>query len=303
MNQPCEVCDARHFRRVFSKVGYDFFRCLDCGHVAIQLGISDADLVRLYETEFFTNGSYVDYLGDRAILKKNFARFLNRLHVHAVGGRLLDIGCAYGFFLDLARDRWEVEGVDVAGPPTTFAKEQLRLNVRCGEFMTMPLAANHYDVVTMWDTIEHLRHPAAYLAKVSAILKPNGVLALTTGDVRSLAARIQGKGWRLYDPPFHIHYFSHRTLSRLLARYGFEVLEITYAGFSRSLNTILHRVFAYQKPPLLRLVYRAAQQLRVTRYDVYMNVFDIMLVFARKTGQRPGLHASGSAASVPAQPG
>jgi 2-polyprenyl-3-methyl-5-hydroxy-6-metoxy-1,4-benzoquinol methylase len=243
--------------------------------------LSDAQLFRLYETEFFTNGSYADYEGDKPILQKNFARFVQRLKPFSAGGRLLDLGCAYGFFLEQAREFWQVEGVDVVADPTRFAREQLKLNVTTGDFLDVPFEPKTYDIVTMWDTIEHVRRPAAYVAKISQILKPGGILALTTGDVGSLMARLQGRQWRLYDPPFHIHYFSRRTVTRLLKAHRFDILQIRSVGFSRSVNTMLHRLFCYQKPPAWHRVYRVADQLGVTRFDLYLDLFDIMFVIAR----------------------
>ncbi|MBI3321176.1 MAG: class I SAM-dependent methyltransferase [Candidatus Omnitrophica bacterium] len=282
MTTACEICQAQQYRQLFSKDGYEFFRCVRCGHLTIRLELSDAELFRLYETSFFSNGSYADYRSDQAILQKNFARFINILRPYRPGGCLLDVGCAFGFFLDMARRHWKVHGIDVAGGATTFAREQLGLPVTCGELLTTPIEDATYDVVTMWDTIEHLRHPAGYVAQISKILKPGGVVALTTGDAGSLMARLQGPAWRLYDPPFHIHYFSRRTLTQLLSRNGLKALEIRYVGFSRSLNTMLHRLCSYRKPQVLQRLYGIAKTFGVVRHDVYVNLYDIMLVIAQK---------------------
>jgi len=78
MSSTCELCSGTRRAYLFSKDQYDIFRCLSCGHVALQLDMSDGELAQLYETEFFSNGSYVDYLGDKAILQKNSRALLYR---------------------------------------------------------------------------------------------------------------------------------------------------------------------------------------------------------------------------------
>jgi hypothetical protein len=97
-------------------------------------------------------------------------------------------------------------------------------------------------------------------------------------------ARVRGRRWRLYDPPFHIHYFSRQGIRELLGAHGLQVERDRSVGFSRSVNTMLHRVCSYKKPKAAQAVYHAAKQLGLTRYSVYLNLFDIMLVVARKGG-------------------
>jgi SAM-dependent methyltransferase len=245
--------------------------------------MDEQQLAQCYTHEFFSGGSYADYVADKPVLQRNFSRFIGVIRPHAPHGRLFEIGCAYGFFLELAQRYWDVEGVDISQEATTYARREIGLHVTCGDFLELPLEADAYDLVVMWDTIEHLCDPAAHLAKIRHILKPGGVLALTTGDVGSLAARIQGRGWRLYYPPHHLHYFSRRTLRSLLARQGLEMVTLQAVGFYRSFEMMLNRLLFDRKPVWLQRLYRAARRLRLAgRRAVYLNLFDIMLVIARK---------------------
>ena len=130
-----------------------------------------------------------------------------------------------------------------------------------------------YDVVVMGDTIEHLRRPRAYVEKAAAILKPGRILALTTGDVGSLVARVRGRHGRLYHPPFHLHDFSSETIARLLQRCRLEVVEIGAVGFFRSLDTMLFRLS--RESPIQRALYGMVKKIRITRVLVYPNLYDI----------------------------
>jgi hypothetical protein len=94
----------------------------------------------------------------------------------------------------------------------------------------------------MWDTIEHLLKPHLYLEKISRHTRPGGLIALTTGDIKSLNARLMKKKWRLIHPPTHVYYFSLDTLRRLLWRYGFEIIYHKHCGLYRSLDLALYQL-------------------------------------------------------------
>jgi SAM-dependent methyltransferase len=279
----CEVCLGESAVPRFTKRGYDFVECRTCGHLRVRFDGSDEDLRLAYE-RFFTDSAYLDYVADRAAASRNFARFITVLRRFQPGGRLFEIGAAYGFFLDLARAHWQVRGIDLNAEAAAYARAELGLDVTAGEFLDSPVETGAYDAVVMWDTIEHLRAPRAYVEKTAAMLKPGGLLAVTTGDVSALLPRVRGTKWRLCDPPFHLQYFSRATLTRLFEECGFEVVRVQSTGYYRSLGFMLHRIFVYEKRPIWRHVYRLAQVTGLTQRMLYLNVFDIMMVVARKKG-------------------
>ena len=281
----CEICLGRLQTRLFSKRGYDIVRCDACGHIWLPLAETDETLHRAYE-QFFTDGAYLDYVADRRAAARNFARFIGVLRRFQPNGRLFEVGSAYGFFLDLARSHWQVEGIDISPAATAYARSELGLDVACGEFLEHPVEVAAYDAIVMWDTIEHLRAPRAYLQKIATMLKPGGILALTTGDVGRLMPRLRGPRWRLYDPPFHLQYFTRGTLARLLRHFAFDVVQVQSTGYFRSVGFMLHRLLMYGKPPGWRRLYRAAEWTGLTDRIIYLNVFDIMMVVARKQGDR-----------------
>jgi SAM-dependent methyltransferase len=279
----CEVCDHEDFRELFSKAGYPIVKCVSCGHVFLPIDLDEARLRELYEVDFFSDGSYADYVADKESLQRNFGRFIEVLKRHGAVGSLLEIGCAYGFFLELAEQYWDAEGVDIQEPGVTYAREELHVKAIRGDFLELPIKPESFDVIVMWDTIEHLAHPAAYLSRISQALKPNGILALTTGDVRAWLPRLQGRAWRLYHPPYHLHYFSPRTLFRIFERFGLRLVDLSHVGFHRSLDMMLYRTLAHRKPRGLQAIYRMAKRAGLAgSLSVYLNLFDIMLVIARK---------------------
>jgi 2-polyprenyl-3-methyl-5-hydroxy-6-metoxy-1,4-benzoquinol methylase len=137
--------------------------------------------------------------------------------------RLFDVGCGTGVFLDEARrGGFETAGLEVSA----YAAERARargLNVQCGAVDDFAPAPGSFDAITMWDVIEHLKHPAATVDRLARALRPGGVLALSTGDLGSLCARISGRRWHLFNLPEHLYFFTPRSLRSLLRRAGLAV--------------------------------------------------------------------------------
>src|SRR5919198_1321189 len=159
----CNVCGAEVDRdrdRRWRKDGHDVLRCPSCGtHFRADLPSPD-DLREIYGPAYFsasageTGGQgYADYLGEEANHRLNAVARLGLLERRP--GRLLDVGCAAGFFLDEARKRgWTVQGVELAPAMAEHARGRLGLDVRVGSFADADLEPR-FDAVTLWDYIEH----------------------------------------------------------------------------------------------------------------------------------------------------
>jgi SAM-dependent methyltransferase len=141
------------------------------------------------------------------------------------GGRILDLGCATGLFLhELCRGgQWRGIGLDINEGALAVARRQA-VCVLCGEAGGLGLPSAYFDVVTMWDVIEHVPDPVGALAEVYRILRAGGVLLLSTPNCESWQARLWGRHWGGWDVPRHFQVFSSHTLCRLLENSGFEVV-------------------------------------------------------------------------------
>lgn len=254
-----------------------------CGLVFADPTVYRMDPAALYTAEYFRGEEYADYLRDRGTAEMNFRALIRRMRRWSRGGRLFEIGCAYGFFLNLCRDRWTAEGVDVSSEAVRYARATLNLQAGCGDFLDMDLPPDAYDAFCLWDTIEHLARPDRYVEKVARCLRPGGVLFLTTGDIGSLVARWRGSRWRLIHPPTHLFYFSRVTLRRLLGRYGMEVMEMGPQGYCRSLDSMLAGIALQQPEGFLRRALRRLAGVRPLRVPFYLNLRDILFVAARKS--------------------
>jgi 2-polyprenyl-3-methyl-5-hydroxy-6-metoxy-1,4-benzoquinol methylase len=142
------------------------------------------------------------------------------------GGSLLDVGCATGQFLDEMRQRgkWETFGVEPVVTPATFAREQFGLNVFTGTLEEAHFPEQMFDVITLWDVLEHVVDPKRTLQEAYRILKPGGWLVVQVPEPHSWQARWFGRYWVGFDAPRHLYAFPQRTFLRQLAELGFDMV-------------------------------------------------------------------------------
>jgi SAM-dependent methyltransferase len=143
-------------------------------------------------------------------------------------GQLLDVGCATGDFLDVMRQYpgWEVCGVELSDYASRYAREQLGLDVRTGTLESAQFPEAVFDVVTLWDVIEHLPDPLGTLRQIHRLLRPGGLLVFNTPNLESLDARLFKAYWIGYELPRHLHVFSRRTLLTLIEIACFRLVDM-----------------------------------------------------------------------------
>jgi 2-polyprenyl-3-methyl-5-hydroxy-6-metoxy-1,4-benzoquinol methylase len=250
-------------------------RCLQCGLVRQNPQPIEADLIDAYgEVE---DARYEEEATGRV---ETFSRALRDLMRHEPGGALLDVGCHIGVFLDVARSvGWQVAGVE----PSRWAAERARskgLDVTEGTLETAGLEEGAFDVVTMWDVVEHVADPLTELKRAHRVLRPGGLLALSTMNVEALFPRLAGRRWPWYMQ-MHLYYFTPRTLGSMLEQAGFEVVERVPHKRVVRLAYLVSRVEAYCRPlarMLEWLVEKTGQGSRLVTVDLG----DIFTCYARK---------------------
>jgi hypothetical protein len=277
----CIVCDNRD---AVAPLYPGILRCGACSYVFADMRLTDEELFELYNEEFFTGAEFSDYAGDEKFFRKNFALRYRELRPFLDPARhqhLLEIGSAYGFFLDEVRERFaSVQGIDITDAGVRYARDELKLDVVQADFLAHDYGAQKFDVVCMWDTIEHLREPHRYVEKIAAHTEAGALLAITTADIESFNARLRKEKWRMIHPPTHLHYFSPQTIARLLDSYGFEVVSNRYCGFYRSIGNMAYNILVLrqQKPQF----YQPLERIGIGGLGFYLNLYDIMHVIARR---------------------
>ena len=241
----CPICAAHGQRRtVYRLKSFDVVECRACGALQRDPLPTAAEMQRYYSDPRYIEGGYFAGDGARAneapeahIFREalDFLSTRRSARGQAPAGRLLDVGAGAGNFLELARGRgWQTGGVELS--PELAARAEARSGARVvqGDFASVELEGGAWDVVTMWDVLEHTTDPGAFLDRARSLLAPGGVLVVFTIDAASLFNVVADLAWRLtlhrvagplellYDKR-HNHYFTSRTLRTLLARHGLGV--------------------------------------------------------------------------------
>jgi 2-polyprenyl-3-methyl-5-hydroxy-6-metoxy-1,4-benzoquinol methylase len=250
-------------------------RCTACGLIRQNPQPQPTDLVQAYQE--VADERYEEEASGRV---ETFSRALRDIQRHESGGRLLDVGCHIGIFLEVARKAgWETYGVE----PSRWSAQRARargLNVQDGTLAEADLPPDMFDVITMWDVIEHLADPLEELRRAYRLLRPNGLLAISTMNVDTWFPRLLGRRWPWYMQ-MHLYYFTPKTLRRMLDQAGFEMFEMVPHKRIVRLAYLVSRLEAYCKPlarALEWIVSRAGQADRLVAVDLG----DIFVTFARK---------------------
>lgn len=277
----CVICEGQKFSFFYQD---SLKKCNQCGHVVANHNFSEEEFHKLYKEEYFKGEEYLDYVGDKKIIQKNFsARFQKILKFTDVKQitNCLEIGCAYGFFAEILIKQAETEyvGLDVSEEAIAYGTVS-SLNLKREDYLNYQSPDKKYTDVFMWDVIEHLKNPDRFIQKIYSEMDNRGRIYITTGDISAILPRIQGKNWRLIHPPTHVHYFSKETLIKLLDRHGFKIVNLSYPAIYRSITQIFYSLFLLNKKGnlLMRTLY---QKLPVNAF-LKLNTFDIMMVIAER---------------------
>ena len=281
----CRFCQSTNFIKLFDKYGYEVVKCQRCGLIFLNFNPTAEFITDYYGENFFndpgTKHGFKNYERERDTLQKTFSERIEVIKRERSFGKLLDIGCATGIFLEEATKYWDAYGVEISTYAANIAKNK-NLNVFAGELHHCPYLKLRFDIVTLWDTIEHLNDPAETVKKIGAITAPGGFIFLTTGDVESLAAKLSGKFWHLYNIPQHLSFFSPKTIGPLLWQGGFKIRKISYPGAHFTLDYLLFRLATFYKFNSALSFYESLRRRRLLNQSLMINLHDIMFVAAQK---------------------
>jgi 2-polyprenyl-3-methyl-5-hydroxy-6-metoxy-1,4-benzoquinol methylase len=285
---PCLFCGVHDEVLRFRDDPFRVVSCRRCGLVYVNPRLPSDRLLEMYQEAYWTSDracefGYTEYLADAPLyLRTNRLRRRVILQRKPGPGAVLDVGCAAGFFLSvMAELGWETTGVELSAPMVRYATDELALpDIRRGDLLSLELPPEHYDVVTLWDVVEHLEHPVAHLRAAARALKPDGLLLIETQNVASLFARILGRKWQHYKHAEHLYHFDPRSLPRLLDLAGFEQVRASprHGGKYVSMTFLAERVGRVH--PLLGTL--AAPLRLLGRRAIYLNFMDELVVLARR---------------------
>lgn len=228
----CRLCGTS-LKSQFSKNGFDIGTCDQCGFMSVVDNVDVSVIENIYSKGYYERDRkrYID------ITSKQRTQWLNRLQlieqlatqntslITTRYKRLLDIGCGPGIFLALAKERnWDVRGIEISPQAAREAAKRVGSHRIFQDFASLDWES--CDVITIWAVIEHVQEPLKLLHQAYSLLKPSGILALSTVNTNSWNRKWFAEEWRYFAPPEHLVYFNVENLNSSLKKTGFEVLSI-----------------------------------------------------------------------------
>lgn len=232
-SRPCLLCGGLRHRVVFREFDIDILRCLECRHVFSSFAADPH-----YDGFWGAEVADEDHSYWRKARDRMYQDFLTKF-LTSRSGRLLDMGCGLGFFVRNVASlaNWEAYGCEISPAAVQYAREKLGLdNITCSRLEDVELSPHSFDIITMWDVIDHILRPDPLLRRCHALLRDGGICFLRTPNVsiQLLRARIN-KLVRGMQPNIdymqarnHAHQYSMSTIRKLLERNGFTRIEFVH---------------------------------------------------------------------------
>jgi SAM-dependent methyltransferase len=274
MNKPCRICgNTERNKVVFNEFGIDIVRCGSCGHI-----FSTYDGDQHYDGYFgyaqlsaHEAAPYWDR-AHRAMYKDFISRYVRRKQ----GGALLDVGCGLGYFLKFMKEHaplWDRAGCEMSPCAVEFAKRELGISeIYCGTIEGSGFRENSFDIITLWDVIEHIPDCSGFLKKIHSLLKEDGILFIHTPNVHlqllkaKIKVQVRGMkpGMHFLEARDHVNNYSPKTIAFVLRRAGFTNMEFvqlrpiqSVAGSYSRLLVVLKRAWHVLSAVLYRVSFKA----------------------------------------------
>jgi 2-polyprenyl-3-methyl-5-hydroxy-6-metoxy-1,4-benzoquinol methylase len=273
--------------KLFDDPPFAVVRCSGCGLTFVTPRIASEQVTEIYNEDYWRSPAakdygYTDYRKDAPHWLRTYRRRAKVVTPRlAAGAKVLDVGCAAGFFLEVMREQgFDGWGLEVSAPIAREAQRRLgEERVHIGTLDDAPYAGGEFDLVTFWDVVEHLPDPIAVLRQARSLLKPGGLLLVETQNVESRFARLMGRRWQHFKQAEHLWHFSPSTAAALFEAAGFRAERTTAqrSGKYVSLDFIVERAGRVH-PVLTKLLSPLS---RVGGVAPYVNLYDEIIVIGR----------------------
>lgn len=218
----CNFCKSPDYTELWEKHGFHYVRCNKCALIYLNPQICEDDIDAIYKIGY--NNKHETKLSDSDYSK--YEKVLKILESNRKTNNMLDIGCFDGYFLKAAKQRyWKVFGTEITENAVEHARNLTDGDIRLGRLSKLNYEDNFFDVVNMSDVIEHVDNPSNDLEIIFKIIRQGGILRIETPNFNCIPRIILGAKWNVFFP-WHMHYFTVTSLSKILQKYGFEITKV-----------------------------------------------------------------------------
>lgn len=227
MNLRCKLCKSSKVKIVNCIHRFNLHRCVNCDVSFIFPQPSQDSIDKYNKSQYETNNSEIAYFNKRQELITRAEKCGEILSKYKTTGNLLDVGCSYGFYLQVFKQKgYNAVGIDTSKKALDYAKRQLKLKVLESSFETYHFNPKSWDIITLFDVLEHFPNPKMIIEKIHSTLKENGIVVIQTPNFKSIMSILTGWNWFWLLIPQHLFLYSAKSLKLLLETNKFRVLEI-----------------------------------------------------------------------------
>jgi 2-polyprenyl-3-methyl-5-hydroxy-6-metoxy-1,4-benzoquinol methylase len=224
-----------HIRTYAGGFPFSYLKCQGCGLVFLSPRPDEKEALQFYEQDYYGEGprkfrSGLEAL--RLVFAWNRMRRVQKFFPNA--GKVLDIGCGAGTFLQLLQQEcWECHGTELTAESASRAS-RLGISISVGEIDENHFPPHSFDLITLWHVLEHLPEPLKTLKTAKRLLKEGGILAISTPNIDSFQAEVGRDQWFHLDPPRHLFLYSPRTLEQMGRSFGFGLLKLHHFSLEQN---------------------------------------------------------------------
>lgn len=242
----CPLCETRGPRSFYHENGFQYWQCTTCGLLFLW-PVPDSPFLHEHYQEYLSVDAeeVVAWGHEMAPVIKNTAGSLERLFPEK--GKILDIGCGYGFFLEEMHKRgWQVEGVELSKPAAEIARQKTGATIHSCSVEDMEISS-HYDVITLFYVIEHVADPLGILRSIRKLLAPGGLLVLRYPNTSPLLAfsGTLARRLALMQAPSHLYDYNGKSMHLLLDKAGYKSYRTTLNTNTRPANIAKRLISCY----------------------------------------------------------
>lgn len=220
----CPVCDGQTFKQWGVVGAYEIIACCTCGLGMTNPFPTQEELESTNSQIYQVQQRIKTYLYFKNYYERRYLKYIDNIKMTKKNGTLLDVGCNIGLFLKVARDEgFQVTGIELNQGCADYGRRCFGLDIHSDYLEKNCFSAGSFDVVTLFDVLEHVPDLHGFLREIKRVLKPGGLLVVQSPNLESLMAELTGSRWSWLTPPDHLYHFTSGSLAKLLYDSGFTV--------------------------------------------------------------------------------
>ena len=257
----CQICNSEDIKILYAlkrNPGYNIAKCNKCLVEYLDPLPSEEDLKNIYSAEYYKSWGFTQTGDNQHVHKMKLSTFTNYLRIFKKfkdSGKILDLGCAAGYFLEAAvNEGFDPYGIEISEYSSQLAKKNFgNEKIYNGQLKDAKFPEGSFDVISMLDFLEHIKKPLEHFEECSRILNKNGMMLIATPDTNSLSAKIQKESWTQYKFE-HLFYFNYNSIKYLADKFNFKILYIKPATKTINISYLWTQSQVYTDPIFTRLL-------------------------------------------------